>query len=383
MFQGPMFDVAIGATLLFLVSSLLASAIVETVGGFFHRRSKNLWDTIDLLLGKAEVGEGDDVRKLVDQIYREPFVAKLVQPKAQMFYPKANEQAAATPPDPRSYSPDLSVNARKRRFHGPQYIGSEVFAKAFVEAVRPNGNVEANLANLKAEVAKLPAAISKPVGALLAEAGDDFLDARKRIQDWYDAHMQAVSVWYRRQTRYFLFAAGLAIASGRQRRRRWCYRDPLPRRIGSRVGVGPGGDRRSDGMRRSGGRRRAGRLPSGRTRRSRESAHRLVRSRRITERVGDADPRMGLGRRRRHSRRTLLVRSTPSCPRPSKGDLVRLVVALEAELGADLAAAEVYAEMNDRIASLGDNPITQALSEVIQRLWTSRGRLHRGDRAGS
>ena len=211
MFQGPMFDVAIGATLLFLVSSLLASAIVETVGGFFHRRSKNLWDTIDLLLGKAEIGEGDDVRKLVDQIYREPFVAKLVQPKAQLFYPKANEQESPTP-DPRSYKPDLSGNARKRRFHGPQYIGSEVFAKAFVEAVRPNGNVEANLANLKAEVAKLPAAISKPVGALLAEAGDDFLGARKRIQDWYDAHMQAVSVWYRRQTRYFLFAAGLAIA---------------------------------------------------------------------------------------------------------------------------------------------------------------------------
>ena len=96
MFQGPMFDVAIGAILLFLVCSLLASAVVETVGGFFHRRSKNLWDTIELLLGKAEVGEGDDVRKLVDQIYREPFVAKLVQPKAQLFYPKANEQGSTS-----------------------------------------------------------------------------------------------------------------------------------------------------------------------------------------------------------------------------------------------------------------------------------------------
>jgi hypothetical protein len=211
MFQGPMFDVAIGAILLFLVCSLLASAVVETVGGFFHRRSKNLWDTIELLLGKAEVGEGDDVRKLVDQIYREPFVAKLVQPKAQLFYPKANEQGS-TSPGLRSFKPDLNVQERKRRFHGPQHIEGRVFAKAFVEAVRPNGNVEADLANFKAEIAKLPAAISKPVGALLAEAGDDFLDARKRIEDWYDAHMQAVSVWYRRQTRYFLFAAGLAIA---------------------------------------------------------------------------------------------------------------------------------------------------------------------------
>ncbi len=39
------------------------------------------------------------------------------------------------------------------------------------------------------------------------------------------------------------------------------------------------------------------------------------------------------------------------------------------------ADAEVYAEMNDRIASLGDSPVTQALSEVIQRLGRAAGRV--------
>jgi mRNA interferase RelE/StbE len=37
------------------------------------------------------------------------------------------------------------------------------------------------------------------------------------------------------------------------------------------------------------------------------------------------------------------------------------------------ADAEVYAEMNDRIAALGDNPTTQALSSVIARLRRAGG----------
>jgi hypothetical protein len=211
MFQGPTFDVAIGIVLLFLVMSLLASALVETVGGFFHRRSKNLWDTIDLLLGSAETGEGDDARKLVDRIYRQPFVTKLIQPKAQRLYPKEVGEGYTTP-GLRSYKSTLDTGERKRRFHGPQNITPTVFAKAFIESVQPGGNVDTNVAELKTKIAKLPEAVSKPIGALLSDVDNDFVAARTHIENWYDSHMNAVSVWYRKQTRYFLFAAGLIIA---------------------------------------------------------------------------------------------------------------------------------------------------------------------------
>ena len=211
MFQGSTFEVGIGVILLFLVTSLLASAVVETIGGFFHRRSKNLWDTIDLMLGKASIGEGDDTRKLVDRIYREPFVTKLVQPKAQPLYPKEVGGGRATP-GLRSYKSTLDASERKRRFHGPQHIAPTVFAKAFIEAVHPGGTVEADVGRLKAEIAKLPDSISTPIGALLSDVTTDFVTARRRIEEWYESHMNAVSVWYRRQTRYFLFAAGLVIA---------------------------------------------------------------------------------------------------------------------------------------------------------------------------
>lgn len=211
MIQGPMLDVAIGVLMVFLVTSLLASAIVETVGGFFHRRSKNLWDTIDLMLGEAKKEDRDDASKLVDLIYRQPFVTKLVQPKAQRFYPDTAGATVAAR-DVRAVKPGLDPAERKRRFHGPQHIEPRAFAKAFIEAIEPGGNIDADVVKLKAAVERLPGPVRTTVGSVLAEAGDRFVDARDAIADWYETHMGAVSTWYRRQTRYFLFAAGLAIA---------------------------------------------------------------------------------------------------------------------------------------------------------------------------
>jgi hypothetical protein len=211
MFQGPTFDVAIGVVVLFLVTSLLASAMVETAAGFLHRRSKNLWDTIDLMLGKSKIGDGSDAENLVDRIYRQTFITKLVQPKAQNLYPRVADGGQSTR-GLRSYKSDLNRNERKRRFHGPQQIAPPAFAKAFIEAVRPGGNVDADVDSLKARIKTLPEAISKPLGAVLNEANIDFATARTRIEDWYETHMQSVTIWYRKQTRYFLFIAGLVIA---------------------------------------------------------------------------------------------------------------------------------------------------------------------------
>jgi hypothetical protein len=212
MFQGSMIDVGIGVILLFLVASLLASAVVETVGGFFHRRSKNLWDTIDLMLGKAKPGDGDEARLLVDTIYRQPFVTKLVQPKAQPFYPTNGASNKPSPGAFRSYASGLDGGERKRRFHGPQHIDAKDFANAFIAAVAPGGGADVTIAALTHAIEPLPDTVKQPLGAVLARAGNDVLAARTAVETWYADHMRAVSVWYRRQTRYFLFCAGLVLA---------------------------------------------------------------------------------------------------------------------------------------------------------------------------
>ena len=68
--NGAILDVAIGMLLLFLVASLVASAIVEAIGGFLHRRSKHLWDTLDLLLGNTSSVDGG-TQSIVERIYAE------------------------------------------------------------------------------------------------------------------------------------------------------------------------------------------------------------------------------------------------------------------------------------------------------------------------
>lgn len=48
--------------------------------------------------------------------------------------------------------------------------------------------------------------------AVLTEAGEDIDAIRTGIENWYDRSMEAASSWYRKQTRWFLFIAGLIIA---------------------------------------------------------------------------------------------------------------------------------------------------------------------------
>ena len=50
--------------------------------------------------------------------------------------------------------------------------------------------------------------------AVARDVGSEFTDIRAGIEDWYDRNMAASSSWYRKQTRWFLFLAGLVLAIG-------------------------------------------------------------------------------------------------------------------------------------------------------------------------
>jgi hypothetical protein len=215
MFDGSMIDVAIGVALLFLVSSLLASAAVEAVGGLLHRRSKNLWDTIDLMLGRATLADQD--RRVVDALYCQPFIRTLVQPTRQDKFaePTVAPGEASVPKRgaPQLRSKSLTPPEQIRRFFGPDHIAARDFANSLIEVVRPGGAAEGSTADLVAGVERLPdGTLKTQLQTIVATAGDRLEDVRSGIETWYERHMTAVSVWYRRQTRWFLFAAGLSLA---------------------------------------------------------------------------------------------------------------------------------------------------------------------------
>lgn len=303
--NGSVLDVAIGILVLFLVPSVMASAVVETIGGFLHRRQKHLWDSLDLLLGNTSAGRDPDLR-IVHEIYKTPFVTGLVRPTDRRFFDPANPNSRTRAPRrglgpmrltaaARNRAAERSSTTndeqRNRRFYGPAFIAPTEFANALLAVVRPGGEVESSLAALKSratsgnatEVAieglrspldvlrttseqfeahnlragierieaagrtinvpdlraavdaidtevrrlthgeltraevisafrMLPTNLQTKLGAVLAEAGDSFVEVRTSVENWFDRNMTASSQWYRRQTRWFLFIAGFALA---------------------------------------------------------------------------------------------------------------------------------------------------------------------------
>ena len=303
-FDGVMLDVGIGMLLIFLVSSLIASAVVETIGGFLHRRSKHLWDTLDLLLGNTST-DGEDSRSIVDELYRTPFITGLVRPTDRAHFDPAKGERhngrvpiRAAPLEPvankmvatRASSPEEKL----RRYYGPIHINGRDFTNGLLSVLRPDGKLDQGLETLGAIRSKVANASSTDIAlddisglldtlksattaigagdvtaaidalkaggeriptsevqqvvanaesaiagfstgqptkeqivaalevvphdlrikllAVVDEAGDEIVKIRAGIEDWYERTMTAASSWYRKQTRWFLFAAGLVMA---------------------------------------------------------------------------------------------------------------------------------------------------------------------------
>lgn len=318
MFDGAILDVVIGMLVVFLVSSLVASALVETVGGYLHRRPKHLWDTLDLLLGNTATvessdGDRDDApTSIVEELYRQPFITGLVRPTDRLRFDPAvdgGSSRAVIPPKQLPSRAKLRGNAAglpfgsgtvtdaalRRRFYGPNHIDAREFTNALLGFLRPDGTLDRVRSAIDALAAAAPAgsngdvaasSISAAVGELAVAAdelrsrrlaaaverlraagetidvptlraavddaraalhdlvtgqlsteefaamldavpddlrakllavagrtGQEIVDLRSAIEDWYDRNMTAASAWYRKQTRYFVFIAGLVMAA--------------------------------------------------------------------------------------------------------------------------------------------------------------------------
>lgn len=159
MFDGALLDVAIGMLLVFFVSSLIASAVVEAIGGFLHRRSKHLWDTLDLLLGNTSTADGD-IRSIVDELYRQPFITGLVRPtdRAQFDPSTSGVEPVKVP---RRAKPPESVRERAivatravgdeellRRYYGPIHLQPREFTNSLLAVLRPQGKLDEALTTL-------------------------------------------------------------------------------------------------------------------------------------------------------------------------------------------------------------------------------------------
>jgi hypothetical protein len=218
MFGSPILDVVIGLILVFLLLSLICSAIREGIASMSGVRAKMLHD------GIIEVLRND--RKLVQDFYSHPQISSLYRGEYK---------------DPGSASKVLSLMKNNL----PSYIPARSFAMTLLDmAARGRNSASALQAGPEAEVLT-PNTVRQNIGNLgnpfvqrlvltaIDTSGNDLDKARTALEKWYDGAMDRVSGWYKRRTQAVLFAIGIvvtivmdvdAVKIGRQ-----LYSDPAKR----------------------------------------------------------------------------------------------------------------------------------------------------------
>lgn len=213
MFGSTVLEVAIGMIFVYLLLSLLCSAVNEYIELKLQHRSKSLWRGIQLLLN-GEIEDGKD------------------RPDMKAAGPDGAPPQTGEPPRKLDLASELYrhglVRALYRDHHTlPSYIPSRTFALALWnlasrragELAEPSsppasaGFTAADLKKIREFIDQLPnKELAQALGTLIDEAKGDFNKALKNVEDWYDGAMDRVSGWYKRRVQKHLIVIGCVAA---------------------------------------------------------------------------------------------------------------------------------------------------------------------------
>ncbi len=175
----PIIETAIGLVFVYLLLSMICSALQEWIATLLGLRAKTLFEGItNMLCGDAN---------LRDQIYAHPLIAGLSR-KTRLD----------------------KVLGREAR---PSYISPETFSKAFLAAARVPDALAASTKPTKTNNGQpLNVNTQELIDTLQAVAPGTIDDLRKNVGDWYNDAMDRVSGWYKRKTQGILLILGLIVA---------------------------------------------------------------------------------------------------------------------------------------------------------------------------
>lgn len=208
MFGSVVLDVALGVAFVFLLLSLICSALREAIEARLKSRS------LHLQRGIVEMLPGDLAKKL----YEHPLVNSLFEGDYRPPPPTTSGHLAALRwivATVTSWLPKSEVT------NLPSYIPARNFALALLD-LAGRGSVPATPGTAVAalsidEIRKTVSDLHDPgvERALLTalDTANGRLDvAILNVQKWYDSSMDRVSGWYKRETQHILFWLGLIIA---------------------------------------------------------------------------------------------------------------------------------------------------------------------------
>lgn len=168
----PVIDVAIGLIVMFIMLSIVCSAIQEAIATFTNMRAKFL-----------EKG----LREMLD---------------AQT----ATKVDEALPGDAKKASKIKTGDLTKTR----SYVDSRQFSLVLLDALIPETPQESPLSTAAITAEQSP--MLKPLVRVLKGTQADIATARAEIEAWFDASMDRVSGWYKRRVQIILLVIALAVA---------------------------------------------------------------------------------------------------------------------------------------------------------------------------
>ena len=171
MFNSGILDVAIGIVFIYLLVSLIVTAVNELIAAIFKMRGRVLWQGLCTLLPSETKKEN-----MAEQVYRHPLIA------------------------------GLSHSGR------PSYIPSRTFALALLDVISGGTGHIAKLTHLQGKIDLLPANLSRSLNLLLHESKGDLEKFRANIEAWFNDSMDRVSGVYKRKVQYALFFLAFLLA---------------------------------------------------------------------------------------------------------------------------------------------------------------------------
>jgi len=181
MFGSTILDVAIGLIFVFLVVSIIITAVSELISSGLKWRAKNLEEGIRNLLQPNVAKTTTPAHEIADKIYSHPLVNSLSRPGGK-----------------------------------PSYIPSRTFAISLLDALA-SANAAAPKAkeDLQGFINSIPNEdLKRALNALSEEAGNDLEKLKENIEIWFNNAMDRVSGWYKRRTQVVHLLLGIVFAFG-------------------------------------------------------------------------------------------------------------------------------------------------------------------------
>ena len=243
MFGSVVLDVAIGMAFVYLLLSLIASAVQEMLAAFMQLRPANLEKGLrSLFSGDSLSSEMDLVNSMYDHglvrgLYSDP---RTDSNKVESRFRRTMDSVRLLARRVIGISPDKALTIAVNPLLLPSYIPSRMFALALIDILNSKREEGAEaMSSITKALAEQKNKAGQALLTLAIDAKGDIDAFQRNVEQWYNDAMDRVSGWYKRYTQRVLIVLGLLLAivfnvnSVRVARTLWLDRDARQAMVGA------------------------------------------------------------------------------------------------------------------------------------------------------